>query len=94
MTIREKWCKGLIKDGTEECGVTENLRFFNSGWKCPIHTENAMKGIPEYPSGPGIPAYRPCGKCSHIRREHTTSDPLTPGRCQVCSDGHQYSPVD
>lgn len=47
-----------LKTREVECGSTTDLRPFNHGLRCPVHTPQALKGEPELPSGPGIPAYR------------------------------------
>lgn len=90
MTIQDRWCSSPAPDNpaTDKCRATENLRFFATGWKCPIHTPNALRGLPELEPGPGIPAYRPCGQCPHIQREHTHGDPFKPGKCRVCRCPH------
>ena len=63
MAYEDSWCSHWLgkdlgkKDG--RCGETKGIRYFATGWKCPIHTPNALRGEPEYPPGPGIPAYQP-----------------------------------
>ena len=31
-------------------------RLFAAGWRCSKHTPNAIRGLPEAPPGPGMPA--------------------------------------
>jgi len=38
------------------CGSTENVRPYLVGLCCPDHTPNALRGLPEPPPGPGMPA--------------------------------------
>lgn len=48
--------------GARYCRQTEGVRYFLPGHRCPVHTPNALRGMPEPPSGPGIPTYnRPPG---------------------------------
>lgn len=44
--------------GTEHrhCGTTRDVRPYLTGPCCPAHTPNAIKGLPEVPPGPGLPA--------------------------------------
>lgn len=90
MADDDKFCKNWNVETQDWCGATEDLRHFNSGWKCPPHTENAVRRLPEYPPGPGIPAYRECGECSCIQRDHTTVDPTKPGPCRACNSCRQF----
>lgn len=38
------------------CRAIENVRPYLTGLCCPAHTPNALKGLPEVPPGPGMPA--------------------------------------
>lgn len=87
-------CNHWMPKRDEECGATENLVHFAQGHKCPIHTPNALQGLPELKPGPGIPAYRPCGGCEHERGDHPGRTPFEPGGCRKCRDRHQYREVD
>lgn len=44
--------------GTEHrhCGATGGVRLYLTGLCCPAHTPNALRGLPEAPPGPGMPA--------------------------------------
>lgn len=38
------------------CLAAESVRRFVVGLRCPAHTPNAVRGRPEIPAGPGLPA--------------------------------------
>lgn len=80
MSQDEKWCHGWITEAQQYCRSTDALRYFPNGFMCPAHYP-----IQPPPPGPGIPAYRRCGRCEHIKRDHATQNPLKPGRCHACS---------
>ncbi|GGS48039.1 hypothetical protein GCM10010270_17610 [Streptomyces violaceus] len=40
------------------CKEVGDVRRFLPGLRCPAHTPNALKGLPEIPPGPGWPAHR------------------------------------
>ncbi|MGW2209949.1 hypothetical protein [Streptomyces sp. NPDC001781] len=44
--------------GTEQrhCATTDAVREYLTGPCCPAHTPRALRGLPEVPPGPGIPA--------------------------------------
>lgn len=46
--------------GTEQrhCREADNVRRYITGLRCPQHTPNALKGLPEIPTGPGWPIHR------------------------------------
>lgn len=77
-------CEHQVDD--QHCGETEGLRHFNHGHRCPLHTPQALKGEPELPPGPGIPAYRddytpfgpsrPYPPASNFKKE-ASDDPTT-----------------
>jgi len=40
------------------CREADNVRHYITGLRCPQHTPNALKGLPETPTGPGWPIHR------------------------------------
>ena len=38
------------------CGAPHGVRLYLTGLRCPDHTPNALRGLPEVPPGPGLPA--------------------------------------
>ncbi|MGQ4358895.1 hypothetical protein [Streptomyces sp. SAS_272] len=38
------------------CKADDGVRLYLPGRRCPAHTPNALKGLPEIPPGPGWPA--------------------------------------
>ncbi|NGO43796.1 hypothetical protein [Streptomyces ureilyticus] len=53
-----KECAHWIGAERRHCRSTENVRPYLTGLCCPLHTPRALRGLPEIPPGPGIPAYR------------------------------------
>lgn len=53
-----KSCTHWIGSENRYCHATEAVRRYVVGYRCPAHTPNALRGMPEAPPGPGIPAYR------------------------------------
>lgn len=51
-------CTHWVGAETRYCHATEAVRRYVVGYRCPAHTPNALRGLPEAPPGPGIPAYR------------------------------------
>lgn len=49
-------CGHWIGDEHRRCGATDGVRPYLTGPCCPLHTPNALKGLPEVPPGPGMPA--------------------------------------
>lgn len=95
MVYSDPRCGYPVIGGEEgRCQSEDALTYFSEGWRCPLHTHNALRGLPELKPGPGIPAYRGCKKCGHIRMDHPGIDPFTPGKCKGCKDRHQYVAVD
>ncbi|MFF7130341.1 hypothetical protein [Streptomyces sp. NPDC008240] len=37
------------------CRSADQVRHYLPGMRCPLHTPNALKGLPEVPPGPGRP---------------------------------------
>lgn len=51
-------CSHWIGVDSRYCHVTEGVRRYLPGYRCPAHTPNALKGLPEVPPGPGWPIHR------------------------------------
>lgn len=49
-------CKHWIGAEHRHCLSTDSVRPFLSGPACPLHTPNAVRGLPEVEPGPGYPA--------------------------------------
>lgn len=56
--INPKICAHWIGGEQRHCHATEGVRQYIPGFRCPLHTPRALRGLPEFPPGPGIPAYR------------------------------------
>jgi hypothetical protein len=52
--VRE--CRHWIGAEQRHCRSGENVRPYLTGPCCPDHTPNALRGLPEPPPGPGMPA--------------------------------------
>jgi hypothetical protein len=52
--IRE--CGHWVGAERRHCKEADGVRLFVVGLRCPVHTPNALKGLPEPPPGPGWPA--------------------------------------
>ena len=46
--------------GTEQrhCKEADGVRRYLPGFRCPAHTPRALRGLDEFPPGPGWPAHR------------------------------------
>lgn len=55
-------CSHWIGAESRYCHVAEGVRHYLPGHRCPAHTPRALRGLPEFPPGPGIPAYRRAGR--------------------------------
>ena len=53
---RETKCGHWIGAEQRHCHSTDGVRPYLTGPCCPAHTPNALKGLPEAPAGPGMPA--------------------------------------
>ncbi len=51
-------CSHWVGAELRYCRATDGVRFFVPGHRCPAHTPNALKGLPEVPAGPGWPIHR------------------------------------
>lgn len=49
-------CTHWIGADHRYCDRTDDVRPYLTGDRCPAHTPNALKGLPEVPPGPGLPA--------------------------------------
>ena len=49
-------CEHWIGAERRHCGSTDSVRPYLVGMCCPLHTPNALRGLPEAPAGPGMPA--------------------------------------
>lgn len=49
-------CAHWIGAEQRHCGTRDRVRLYLTGLCCPAHTPNALKGLPETPPGPGMPA--------------------------------------
>ncbi len=48
-------CEHWIGDERRHCKEADGVRAYLPGLRCPAHTPNALKGLPEPPPGPGAP---------------------------------------
>ncbi|WP_200309101.1 hypothetical protein [Streptomyces adelaidensis] len=51
-------CSHWIGAEARYCNTADGVRRYLPGYRCPAHTPRALQGLPEFPPGPGIPAYR------------------------------------
>jgi hypothetical protein len=51
-----KECAHWIGAERRHCRAVDGVRLHLTGLCCPLHTPNALKGLPEAPPGPGWPA--------------------------------------
>ncbi|MFK4797821.1 hypothetical protein ACI3K5_03895 [Streptomyces sp. MPA0124] len=51
-------CGHWIGAEQRHCKEVEGVRRFIPGLRCPAHTPNALRGLPEIPAGPGWPIHR------------------------------------
>jgi hypothetical protein len=51
-------CEHWIGAEQRHCREADGVRLYVPGRRCPAHTPNALRGLPEPPPGPGIPAFR------------------------------------
>ena len=49
-------CAHWIGAEQRHCRATGDVRPYLQGLRCPLHTPNALRGLPEVPAGPGMPA--------------------------------------
>lgn len=49
-------CAHWIGAERRHCRTAEGVRPYLTGLCCPAHTPNALRGLPEPPPGPGLPA--------------------------------------
>ncbi|CAL9348718.1 hypothetical protein SUDANB1_00417 [Streptomyces sp. enrichment culture] len=49
-------CGHWIGGEQRHCHTADQVRRYLPGLRCPTHTPNALKGLPEIPPGPGMPA--------------------------------------
>lgn len=49
-------CGHWIGGEQRHCGAADQVRHYLPGYRCPAHTPNALRGLPEIPPGPGVPA--------------------------------------
>lgn len=49
-------CAHWIGAEHRHCHTTDGVRPYLTGLRCPSHTPNALRGLPEVPAGPGMPA--------------------------------------
>ncbi len=49
-------CDHWIGAERRHCKEVDGVRRYLPGMRCPAHTPNALKGLPEVPPGPGWPA--------------------------------------
>lgn len=55
-TTPARQCDHWIGVESRYCRAVEGVRRYLPGYRCPAHTPNALKGLPEVPPGPGWPA--------------------------------------
>ena len=48
-------CRHWIGSERRHCRAVDGVRFYLTGWCCPLHTPNALAGKPESTPGPGLP---------------------------------------
>lgn len=51
-------CGHWIGAERRHCKEVDGVRHFLPGMRCPSHTPRALRGLPEFPPGPGWPIYR------------------------------------
>jgi hypothetical protein len=51
-------CGHWIGAGQRHCKEADGIRRYVIGLRCPAHTPNALRGLPEIPPGPGWPIFR------------------------------------
>lgn len=49
-------CLHWIGTDRRHCHATDDVREYLTGPRCPAHTPNALRGLPEVQPGPGMPA--------------------------------------
>lgn len=49
-------CAHWLGAEQRHCRAVEGVRPYLTGLCCPLHTPRALRGLPEFPPGPGIPA--------------------------------------
>jgi hypothetical protein len=49
-------CRHWIGAERSHCRAVDGIRPYLTGPRCPLHTPNALNGLPEPPPGPGMPA--------------------------------------
>ncbi|WP_406417957.1 hypothetical protein [Streptomyces sp. NBC_01614] len=74
-------CTHWIGAESRHCKEADGVRLFIVGDRCPAHTPNALRGLPEAPPGPGAPrdwATPPAHRIPTDRdRRHLTPVPKT-----------------
>ncbi|WP_432041450.1 hypothetical protein [Streptomyces cadmiisoli] len=60
-------CAHWIGAERRHCCSTDNVRPYLTGLRCPAHTPNALRGLPEVPPGPGIRPDAPMSPLSASR---------------------------
>ncbi len=48
-------CGHWIGADRQYCHSADQVRHYLPGHRCPLHTPNALRGLPEIPPGPGRP---------------------------------------
>lgn len=51
-------CQHWIGPEDRHCRSGDRVRRYITGYRCAIHTPNALQGKPEIPPGPGWPIHR------------------------------------
>lgn len=51
-------CTHWIGPERRHCKEVDGVRHYLPGPRCPAHTPRALRGLPEFPPGPGWPIYR------------------------------------
>lgn len=52
--VRE--CGHWVGAEARHCKAADGVRAYLTGPRCPAHSPNALRGLPEVPPGPGLPA--------------------------------------
>ncbi|MFI2033698.1 hypothetical protein ACH470_03200 [Streptomyces bottropensis] len=60
-------CAHWIGAEQRHCHSTDHVRSYLTGLCCPLHTPNALRGLPEAPPGPGIRSDAPLSPLSTSR---------------------------
>lgn len=60
-------CAHWIGAERRHCRTADDVHLYLTGLCCPAHTPNALKGLPEAPPGPGLPAGLPLSPISGSR---------------------------